>query len=596
MRKIYVLLASTLAIIALGLIGFYNRDRFQPQSSSETFEADQNVYEFKDNTRVLQEGQPPQEVVNVDADLLVYKQNPGEIVSRWVDIRKFMLGDKVIQPEDQGALLSGSHIMTFGGKDAIFFTDAQFPSDLVAIHNFLIQRLQIPMLPTSSKTITRQELEETGRFEVEYTFETLPTGYRVKRNWVKALSGDFEVVPGKSGFTYTYNSKSVLLSMNGNLSFQNKKSLGTFVESVFNIAIKSEHTKQKTVARLDLSKLTPVAGADATTNEGYPEGMTIPQLFELVDSFKDSASGREDFNLFKALTDDLHQHPEHLKDYKNKILSIKERDDDGERRINMLATVLADSNTPKGAMALAELGKECPDTYCKSQVMMGYTFHTTPTKESTAAVLKVAQTEGVEEVYGAAYHAVGEAATKLGDTYPEVKNELLNDLSTSKDENKMRAIVGGMGNLASPDFEPVIEEAAKSTNEDLRVSSFRALRKIPDPKVNPVLLQSFQKEPVTKVNDSIVEAMFDRTFTTEEYTQIAKRSLDFTDNDNMQRNVVLVLTRAHENGVDGIPAILEDLKAQTTFETLKEMIDSELAKSNETIKALKEQDEILKKE
>ncbi|MBC7531746.1 MAG: HEAT repeat domain-containing protein [Oligoflexus sp.] len=584
------MIAKNKIAIALGLSGVLAATAYVLQSNNfftaksklpaETVEIkNPTEYEFVLRTTIQDQNQPERDMLSFRGVLVQAEQAPGEYQTQWSSIESLKLNDMPMPVERLESILSIPTLSKKEGNAYVHYLAPEFPDDFASMqHSFLYKFFPSMNLKGASPQL-QMETDEIGNVNVSY--EIVPSGdlFAVKRLYVQSVSDHSRYDGKKNSIQYSFLSDGRLKSANGEVAVY--LTAGSIITSHVSIQMKdtkiafTKANKLFTSAMRIASPRKPGAQLiPGTTIEGLK---TLDEVFANVDKLKGDELRSEYNEMLKNVVYDLYYNPGNLPKVVAKVKSITERDDDSRLKVTMLMASIAGTDTHAGAEALADLAKTgCEDEYCKEQAATGSIMHGNPSVKSATTMLEIAEGSTSEDVSSAAYLAAGAAGSKLGTELPQLPSALTDALSKHPDGNLHRSVILAMGNHGDASYFNPLRTTLQSKDGFDRGAAIFAMRNLPNPEVNSIIMDTFAKDSDRSVVLDSVRAMHARNFESADFMEIAKVGLK-ANQEVQEATVNLLLDQYMYNKSDASEAI-NTMREKSQVADVKALIDEGLAR------------------
>ena len=582
--------ANNKMIIALGLSGllaatayvlhskkFLSADSKAPGELVELKNPAQ--YDFVVRTTILDQDQPEREMLSFHGTLAYSEQDPGEYQTQWSSIESFKINDTATPVEKLSGLLS---TITLSKKEAsayVHYLPIEFPDDFATMQNSFLNKFFPAVNLNGESPQLVMETDEVGNVNVSY--EVVPSGdvFAVKRLYLQSLSDHTRYDGTKNSIQYSFMSDGRLKSANGEVVIY--LSSGSVLSSQLSIQLKtttvaSTKATKLVATNMRLASLRKARGQlnTDTTIEGLK---SLDEVFANLDRLNGDELRSEYNEMLKNVIYDLYYNPGNLPKVVAKIKSITERDDDSRLKVTMLVASMAGTETQAGAEALADLAKAgCGDEFCKEQAATGSIMHNNPSVKSASTLLEIAQESTSEDVSSAAYLAAGAAGSKLGPELPQLPSALTEALSKHPDGNLHRSVILAMGNHGDATYFDPLRTSLQSKDGFDRGAAIFAMRNLPNPEVNSIIMETFAKDADRSVVLDSVRAMHARNFDSAALMEIAQVGVQ-ANQEVQEATANLLLDQFNYNKADASEAI-NSFREKSQIAGVKTIIDEGLAR------------------
>ncbi|RYZ57212.1 MAG: hypothetical protein EOP07_10530 [Proteobacteria bacterium] len=526
----------------------------------------------------------------LEGKLEAYLQPNGDLVSEWSKIADFKMLAQAV-PSAVVASMQGKPFVTKrNNKNLEHFIGMEFPGRYLGLQLSILDKAFITETEYKEKSETRQERDELGQFNIQYSFAKTGQDMIVTRRWLQSIDNSSIIDANDNALVYQFNPKGQLQSVKGKLVFNYRAANGKIdiYTTEFSMelngggSIPSEKFARATTAlpKADLARAEVASQAALAQDEGAEaieaRGTSLEESLQRVDKFSKDSPGEEQQEIFTNIKLGLMANPSDAGKVIEKIVALKGTDDDTISRSALLFGAITATGLPQIADNLVDLAQtQCPDESCKMQAITSLNIHSHPSDSNGKAMLSLAKTSSDEDLSSAAYLAAGSIASKTNSDSPDVSQTLINDLQAAKTEDQKITLLKAMGNHGSAEYLPTLQEKAKSEDTLEKSSALYSMRNIIDDGATHSLIASLNVEGSDIVNVNALRALATRPLPAGETMKVAETFVSATDKDVQQAMTDLLLNNYRANA-PGAEDAINLLKEKATDADLKLYLEAQV--------------------
>lgn len=572
-------------LVSLGTLYSYFRGQSEPDKGlsiqdlkiREIDKNNETDYAVAFAIRFRPKGAPERKMLVLDGVLTKFSQSDERFVTQWNSVGRYIADGKPGSEEVIKALIGQQSISDQQGDQLEHYLSPNFPKAFLRTQLMILDRFFIKVPIDSRMTVTKDEVDDLVPFTAEYSFAQDQGLSVVTKKWAGYKNASSSVDPSDHSIRYYYDANKQLLGAQGRVKSYFKDQDES--ELVIDFQVKSIATRPASprFKSLEIQGLRLADSGWLRDAVGSPQnlGSTLADALRDVETLTEATDGGKTYEIFRALTDQVRANPEVAQQLSRRILEIKERDPASRRKLSALFGALAESKSSEGADTLAELAKDCPDSYCKTQAIMGLNTHSQPSPNNTEAMLSIARTADDKGVAATALIAAGAIGRKLEGESPDLTRELIQSYSNPANAEMKTSALAAMGNHGSADYWPTLSGGLKSSDSNIRSAAVYSLRHLPNEEVNAEIIRVIDQDDITSVVSEALKASGFRQMKTEEYNHIANRAANFKNKELAEQAANLLAEVYRSNPAAGQEA-LNVLREKTKYPDVKKYIEAQM--------------------
>ncbi|MCX6127784.1 MAG: HEAT repeat domain-containing protein [Proteobacteria bacterium] len=495
----------------------------------------------------------------------------GQYSSRWTRMDTFeVLG----QDPKAGAqaILDQSVVSVFDEGKARFdhLSGQDMPEFLQRLQANLLNKILLPVPPGSLPHLeaVHEESDEIGLAQVSYQSHQDDKVYRIKRTWLSYSGPGISVESDANHFSYEYNEEARLVKMDGRLGLDLK---GMRYRSEITLRMLGSDASPTPVASAPKSSLKTINISNDDHTDIEP-ALSYEESLKHLDALEQNSPGTEAYQIFSSLKQDLVTHPQHGDELAARILGNPSRDASSKRRLTVMFGALAQSESSHHTDLLADLSRQCPDSFCKVQAVVALSDHKNPSEQAAERVLEMAKQQGDAELQSTALLAAGSLGYKLGTKLPQLPTLFAEQLNDPNMKPLKSTILAAMGNHGDADYLPTLQTFLEAKDINQRAAAVYSLRYIPGADQN--LLDMLRPNQDKVVISEAYKALEFRNLTQKDYQSLVQSSLNLKDQD-LQLAAARTLLRLFQAAPSQHKEALEVFKAKADFDAVRSYLTQE---------------------
>lgn len=568
------ILLSVLSLASLSLywLSKTTMNDFQVQSElASASKFDEIRYELKVKLSQDQMGRGASTALLLAGEFRQVLLANGQFSSRWTRIDTF----KVLGQDPKAgaqAILDQFVVSVFDEEKARFDHQSaqEMPEFLQKLQANLLNKILLPVPPGSLPQLegVHEESDEIGLAQVSYQSHQDDRVHRIERSWLSYSGPGISVESDAHHFTYEYNGEARLVKMDGRLGLDLK---GLRYSSEITLRMLGSDASPTPVTSVPKSSLKTINISNHDQTDIEP-ALLYEESLKHLDSLEHNSPSTEAYQIFSNLKQDLVRHPQHGDELAARILGNPSRDASSKRRLTVLFGALAQSESSHHTELLADLSRQCPDSFCKVQAVVALSDHQNPSEQAAERVLEMAKQQGDAKLQSTSLLAAGSLGYKLGKKLPQLPTLFAEQLSDPNMQALKSTILAAMGNHGDAEYLPTLQTFLEAKDINQRAAAVYSLRYIPGADQN--LLEMLQPNQDKVVISEAYKALEFRNLTQKDYRSLVQSSLNLKDQD-LQLAAARTLLRLFQAAPAQHKEALEVFKAKADFDAVRSFLTQE---------------------